>query len=132
MGPMIESGARAKLTQAIGHHPFGMLFEVEEYIEPSDSLGEDEITEPFNNVSVPVRIVEQVMSAEQMRARVIPTLTEIRDALIGSMLTIFEGDFETDEASPEGETDIEVYGQTEEGLGFVFTVRVLSALRTDI
>lgn len=141
--PMIEYGSLAKIIRDIPaddhNHALheGQLIEIEDYVSAEEA--DDGI--PFywasthgtgnqNDVSVNADCVELVKTAEQMQARRIPTVTEIRDFLSSALLDDGEG-FSVTETDRDGENGVEIAGQTDDGLRFAGTIRITSLFEAD-
>jgi len=143
----IEHGARARLIEeytfehAIGGprtYPKGHEFEVTDYVSAEES--EDGVAfywgntgGGFGNIAVPANLVEQAMSAEEMANRTPPslaTLTGLLHELCGQ-----DGvGYTIDEVDGHGQPDgvAQVYGETDHGLRFGFTVTISNVHVTDL
>jgi len=143
----MEHGARARLTEeyvfehAIGGprtYPKGHEFEVTDYVSAEES--EDGVAfywgnsgGGFGNVAVPASLVEQVLTAEEMRNRTPPSLaalTRVLHSLSGQDGVGFTLDEVDGHGHPDGTVD--VYGETSNGLRFGFTVTISNVQITDL
>lgn len=114
----------------------GVEFEVEDYVTAEEAESDDwygyyngSNNGGFNNVEVREDHVELVRSREDMRARTLPTVSDIAEH-IGS--EAMGGDFDIHETDwGGGDGIIYLYGKTPEGLNFAATVKVLDVERTD-
>lgn len=119
----------------------GALFTVEEFVTAASNPDPqpDDIDVDFyegtdrlgSSVTFPADAVELVLTAAQMRARQLPSATEIRNAIAGELMGDFST-FETRETDHDGERSVEVYGETLEGLAFGFRVTVGEVWKTDL
>lgn len=118
--------------------PVGFEFEIEEFVTAGDPAS-DEIGVDFyygnarggiNNVVVPADAVEVVRTAEQQRARKLPTRTQIRE-LLGLWMLADADHLKITETSPDGPVSLEVFGRTDEDLPFGARVVVEQVWRTD-
>ncbi|UXM92536.1 hypothetical protein [Paenarthrobacter sp. JL.01a] len=135
-----EYGAMLRTTTA--HHEDGykynkgVEFEVEDYVTAEEADADDGYGYYYgsnhggiNNVEVREDHVELVRTLEEMRARTLPSISDIAEHIGSEALG---GDFdirETDWAGGEGV--INLYGTTPEGLPFAAVVKVLSVESTD-
>lgn len=140
MSTPFEYGAMVRTTVAHRENGYnygaGMEFEVEDYVTAEDAESSDGYgyyngsrNGGINNVDVREDHVELVRSPEQMRARALPSISDIAEH-IGS--EAMGGDFDIHETDwGGGEGIINLYGTTPEGLSFAATVKVLNVERTD-
>lgn len=142
MSAPIENGTLAKITHdSTGKwegdsYKAGRLIEIEDYIDANEA--EDGIafywasshgTGNMNDVTVDARHVEVVRTADQMTARRIPTMEELRDFLGSALLD--EGDtFEVTETDRDG-PGVEIAGKTHDGLRFAATIQITSIYEAD-
>ena len=140
MTELIEYGALARTTHK--HHEdgynyhAGMTFTVEDYVTAEEAEADDGFGYYYgsnhggmNNVEVREDHVEEIKSREQMDARTIPTIDEVA-AHIGS--ETHGGDLGVHESDwGSGDGIINLYGTTEDGLGFAAVIKVLAVERTD-
>jgi hypothetical protein len=119
-------------------HPAGFQFEIEEFVTAGDPAN-GEIAVDFyygnarggtNNVAVPADAVEVVRTAEQQRARKLPTMPEIQEFLGGRLLDDCDG-FKITETNPDGPLRVEAYGRTAEDLPFGMTLVIEKVWTTD-
>lgn len=133
----IEEGALVRLTRDVDGYGAGFQFVIDEYVEPRPEAEREagEIDAPIyygnanggsGNVCVPADAVEVVKSAAVLAARKLPTAEQITEAL-----SIDSWDLEFDEWTKSGNT-VEVYGRTEDGLTFGFTLTVSRPWNTDL
>lgn len=116
-------------------YPPGFEFVVEDFVPAEES----EDKRPFywgsahggfSNVAVYAEHVEQAKSAEEMRARTLPTPRELLEAL-GSDLLVDGDDLTIHEVDkPEGSAT-EIYGRAANGLTFGARLRVEAIWHTD-
>lgn len=145
--PTIEPGAMVRVTEDTpdlsgrAHRAKGFEFEVEDVYPglPDDQHEPGQINIPFvegstaggyNNVTLPVSVLEVVKTPEQMRARTLPTPDTINKFLISSLL-------EEDHGIDINETQVNdgvvhCYGTTDDGLTFGFSVKIDSIYPTDL
>ena len=142
MSTTLERGTLAKIThdstkewEGKGYKA-GRLIEIEEYIDANEA--EDGIafywasshgTGNVNDICVASEHVELVKTAEQMTARRIPTMEELRDFLGSELLG--DGDtFEVTETDRDG-NGVEIAGKTRDGLRFAATIQITSIYEAD-
>ena len=140
MSEPFEYGAMLRTTAE--HHEDGydyakgMEFEVEDYVNAEDADADDGYGYYYgsnmggiNNVEVREDHVELVRTHAQMRARTLPTVSDVAEHIgsevLGGDLDIHETDW------GGGEGIINLYGTTPEGLGFAAVVHVVRVERTD-
>lgn len=139
----IEPGALAKITREVpaagrrrALHP-GELIEIEDYVSAEDA--EDGVpfywasthgTGNMNDVTVNADNVELVKTAEQMNARRIPTVTQLRNFLGSELLADGEG-FQVTETDHDGENGVEIAGRTDDGLRFAATIQITTIYEAD-
>jgi hypothetical protein len=137
---LIEYGALARTTTECregGYNYYaGMTFTIEDHVTAEEAEADDGFGYYYgsnnggmNNVEVREDHVEAIKSREEMDARTIPTIDEVA-AHIGSEahggdLGIHESDWGS------GDGVINLYGTTEDGLGFAAVIKVLAVERTD-
>lgn len=118
--------------------PVGFEFEIEEFVTAGDPAN-DEISVDFyygnarggmNNVVVPADAVEVVRTAEQQRARKLPTRAQVRKFLALHVLSSCD-QFTITESSTDGPVSLEVYGRTDEDLPFGARIVVEQVWRID-
>lgn len=152
MSAPIEDGARVRLCRELTDeerrwNPFprygGKEFTVDEVWQPrpAEERESDEIDVPIVYGSddhgssvgpVPLDAVEVIKTAADMRARTIPTVAELRREISSELCGLMGDAFDTDESIHFGETGIEVYGKTHDGLGFGFQVHITRLWETDL
>lgn len=137
MSEPIESGAKARVVEAtpdLSSPPRsfakGYEFVVDDYV----SAEESEDGQAFywgssvygvGDVAVAASAVVKIMSASDMARRRPPTLAAIRRAVACDLLIGHAADFTLDETDASGGGDeIDVYGETDDGLRFGFTLTV--------
>lgn len=145
----IHDGCQALVTEDTKDFDGGRLwrkgdtFEVEEVITDVDPEADpdDEITVPFvygstdggyNNVCLPLSVLEVAQTAQQMRNRALPDAKKIL-AYIASEAHGGMGDsgFEFDESEPHSEGGHLLVGTTDEGLRFAVVIDVKSIYHAD-
>jgi hypothetical protein len=139
----IEIGAMGRMLRRTEHldgggrsYNRGDTFIIDDYVSAEES--EDGYAfyygsrnEGYGNVCVRARDVEQVMTVEEVRRRELPSTKELLDAVSFQMLGGW-GDIDIDETYKDPEAGVvELYGQTAEGLRFVFTLSVQDIQRAD-
>lgn len=143
MSNPIESGALAKITRDIpadDHNPTlhtGQLIEIEDYVsaeEADDGIpfywASSHGTGNSHDICVNADSVEVVKTAEQMNARRIPTVSELRQFLGSALLDDGEG-FRVTETDRDGENGVEIAGQTNDGLRFAATIQITTIYEAD-
>lgn len=129
----IAPGAKARVTDTVTvdgrTYRAGFEFEVEAYVpaEESDDARayyEGSSAGGSGDVVLYADNVEQVMSAEQMAARQLPTLDQVRRHLMSGVMGDNNQGLEIDETIVVGEPTVALYGQTAEGLRFTAHVTV--------
>lgn len=135
-------GTKVRLTRAVADlsggrtRRVGFEFVVETYV-PADEAEDGQAfywgssEHGGNDVTVPADAVELVMTAEAMRNRLLPTITEFTDALRSDLCGMDAETFETDETVVEGDGLVLIAGRTTEGLRFAAYVRVESITHAD-
>lgn len=142
MSTILERGTLAKIThdstkewEGKGYKA-GRLIEIEEYIDANEA--EDGVafywasshgTGNMNDICVAAEHVAVVKTAEQMNARRIPTMEELRDFL-GSELLGDCATFEVTETDRDG-NGVEIAGKTRDGLRFAATIQITSIYEAD-
>ena len=147
---MVE-GAKARLVspstgeQGTDELPAGFEFEVSDFC-PALKRGDRGYGEPdyiqddfyygdanggYNNVCVLADLCEQVLSADAMRARVVPTIDQFARAVSSELCGLDTDDFTTDETDYEGNGLTMIAGETREGLRFVAYVQVTTVYQAD-
>lgn len=143
MSKTLESGTLAKITHDStsewegGGYKAGRLIEIEDFVSAEEA--EDGIafywasshgTGNMNDVCVSAEHVEVVKTANQMNARRIPTMEELRDFL-GSALLDSGDTFEITETDRDGLGGVEIAGKTHDGLRFAATIQITSIYEAD-
>lgn len=138
MSKQIENGALAKITgtSSTCHSKVGDLVVIEDYVSAAES--DDGIafywasshgTGNMNDLTPNAANVELVKTAEQMTARRIPTMEELR-TFLGSAL-LGDGDtFEVTETDRDG-SGVEIAGKTRDGLRFAATIQITAIYEAD-
>lgn len=112
------------------------LFVIEDYVSAADA--EDGITfywassdgtGSVNDIAIEARFVELVKTAEQMNARRIPNVDELR-AYLGSALLGDADTFDVTETDRDG-NGVEIAGKTHDGLRFAATIQITSIYEAD-
>lgn len=142
MSSILERGTLAKITHdSIGEwegkgYKAGRLIEIEEYIDANEA--EDGVafywasshgTGNMNDITVDARHVELSKTSEQMNARRIPTMEELR-GFLGSELLGDSATFEVTETD-RGGSGVEIAGKTRDGLRFAATIQITSIYESD-
>lgn len=142
MSTTLENGALAKITHDSTDewegkkYRAGTLIEIEEYIDAEEAedgqafyWASSHGTGNMNDITVDAAHVELAKTAEQMAARRIPTMEELRDFLGSALLD--EGDtFEVTETDRDG-AGVEIAGKTHDGLRFAATIQITSIYEAD-
>lgn len=142
MSTILERGTLAKITHDSTKewdgkgYKAGRLIEIEEHIDANEA--EDGVafywasshgTGNMNDVCVAAEHVALVKTSEQMNARRIPTMEELRDFL-GSELLGDSATFEVTETDHDG-NGVEIAGKTRDGLRFAATIQITSIYEAD-
>lgn len=138
----IEAGALARITRDIRDEENsrdrkkGDLVEIECYVSAEES--EDGIafywassngTGNVNDVCIDADAVEIAKTADQMSARRIPSVEELR-AYLGSALLGDTDTFNVTETDRDG-NGVEIAGKTNDGLRFAATIQITSIYEAD-
>lgn len=142
MSNILESGALAKITNDStkewegASYKAGRLIEIEDFVSAEEA--EDGIafywasshgTGNMNDICVAAEHLEVVKTAEQMSARRIPTMEELRDFL-GSALLGNGDTFDITETDRDG-AGVEIAGKTRDGLRFAATIQITTIYEAD-
>lgn len=139
----IEIGAMAEVVEwrGAGDPPVGTKFVVEDYIPAGEVEGRDgdfytgSSNRGWGDIDVAATCVKQAMTKEEVAARRLPTADELVNAIHG-----IHGDYEFDDCKREfvidgtdleGGGEVTVYGETDGGLRFGFTVKISGVEETD-
>lgn len=139
--PTLTEGSLARAvrdTQLSDHrrYPEGFTFVVEDYV-PASEAGDGvafywgSANGGMNNVCMNASDVELVLTAEEMRARTIPTRVDVLDALKSAVCGLDEDDFTTDEAETDSAGCLTFYGETHHGLRFACSLRITALYQCD-
>lgn len=128
----LTSSGPEQMYQAV---PKGSEFTVEDYV--SDAEAEDGVGFYWgswrggaNNLAVVGHKVEQAKSAEEMRARRIPSRQELLEMLVAD-LTVSTEELRVEEIDKPQNGVTEIYGRTADGLPFGARIRVEQVWRAD-
>lgn len=139
----LEPGTLAKITRDIPADDHNHTLHMGQLIEIADYISAEEADDgvPFywanshgtgnlNDICANADNVEMVKTVEQMNARRIPTLTELRDFLSSALLD--DGDtFSITDTGRNGENGVEIGGKTNDGLPFVATIQITTIYEAD-
>lgn len=138
----IPAGSLAKITQDFRDdensrsRKKGDLIEIEDYVSAEEAeygvafyWASSHGTGNMNDVCVEADHVELVKTPEEMNARRIPTMEELR-AFLGSELLGDAPTFDVTETDHDG-NGVEIAGTTRDGLRFVATIQITSIYEAD-
>jgi hypothetical protein len=129
---IIERGALARTTQDVEvegrRYRKGQPILIEDYVSAEEA--DDDVAFYWGsanggmyNIWIRADRVELAKSAAEMRARTIPDTKAIIDALSYEVMGRFDG-FEINETELESPNSLLIYGSTEDGLHFGFTLTI--------